>query len=76
MVASPLTGLVRGLGSLLSGLAIALGQVQEKKAAEGPPEEPAAEETPESPEASEESEPASEESEPAEEPAEEEKEAE
>ena len=30
-VASPLTGLVRGLGALVSGLAIALGQVQEKK---------------------------------------------
>jgi large subunit ribosomal protein L10 len=40
IVASPITGLVRGLGSLLSGLAIALGQVQEKRAAEGPAEEP------------------------------------
>jgi large subunit ribosomal protein L10 len=30
MTASPLTGLVRGLGALVSGLAIALGQVQEK----------------------------------------------
>jgi large subunit ribosomal protein L10 len=30
MAASPLTGLVRGLGALVSGLAIALGQVQEK----------------------------------------------
>jgi large subunit ribosomal protein L10 len=52
VVASPLTGLVRGLGSMISGLAIALGQVQEKKAAEGPAEElpaqeePAAEEQP------------------------------
>jgi large subunit ribosomal protein L10 len=45
VVASPLTGLVRGLGALLSGLAIALGQVQEKKAAEGP-SEPTAEEAP------------------------------
>jgi large subunit ribosomal protein L10 len=36
IVASPITGLVRGLGSLLSGLAIALGQVQEKRAAEEP----------------------------------------
>jgi large subunit ribosomal protein L10 len=36
VVASPLTGLVRGLGSLISGLAIALGQVQEKKAVEAP----------------------------------------
>lgn len=30
MTAAPLTGLVRGLGSMLSGLAIALGQIQEK----------------------------------------------
>jgi large subunit ribosomal protein L10 len=36
VVAAPLTGLVRGLGSLLSGLAVALGQVKEKKEAEGP----------------------------------------
>ena len=36
VVASPLTGLVRGLGSLLSGLAIALGQVREQKEAEAP----------------------------------------
>jgi large subunit ribosomal protein L10 len=35
VVASPLTGLVRGLGSLLSGLAVALGQVREKREAEG-----------------------------------------
>jgi large subunit ribosomal protein L10 len=91
VVASPLTGLVRGLGSLISGLAIALGQVQEKKAAEGPAEEPAAQEEPaaeeeptaeeapsEEPAAEEaaESPEASEETEPAAEPAEEEKEAE
>jgi large subunit ribosomal protein L10 len=31
IVASPLTGLVRGIGSLLSGLAIALGQVRDIK---------------------------------------------
>jgi large subunit ribosomal protein L10 len=31
MVASPITGLVRGLGSLVGGLATALGQIQEKK---------------------------------------------
>jgi large subunit ribosomal protein L10 len=31
MVASPITGLARGLGSLLGGLAVALGQVQAKK---------------------------------------------
>jgi large subunit ribosomal protein L10 len=30
MAASPLTGLVRGLGALMSGLAVALGQMQEK----------------------------------------------
>ncbi|GAC1317653.1 MAG: hypothetical protein NVSMB25_05720 [Thermoleophilaceae bacterium] len=30
VLASPITGLVRGLGSLISGLAVALGQVQEK----------------------------------------------
>jgi large subunit ribosomal protein L10 len=30
VAASPLTGLVRGLGSLVSGLAVALGQVREK----------------------------------------------
>jgi large subunit ribosomal protein L10 len=36
VVAAPLTGLVRGLGSFLSGLAVALGQVKEKKEAEGP----------------------------------------
>ena len=38
VVASPLTTLVRGLGSLLSGIAIALGQVQQQRAAEAPPE--------------------------------------
>ena len=70
VVASPLTGLVRGLGSLVSGLAIALGQVREKKEAEGPPpepeapaEEPAAEEPPEEP-AAEAEEPAAEAEEP------------
>jgi large subunit ribosomal protein L10 len=31
IVASPVTGLVRGLGSMLSGLAIALGQIQQQK---------------------------------------------
>jgi large subunit ribosomal protein L10 len=58
IVASPVTGLVRTLGSLVGGLAVALGQVREKKesgeipageppasVAEAPtPEEPAAEE--------------------------------
>jgi large subunit ribosomal protein L10 len=43
VVAAPITGLVRGLGALVSGLAIALGQVREKKEADGP-EAPAAEE--------------------------------
>jgi large subunit ribosomal protein L10 len=48
VVASPLTGLVRGLGSMVAGLAIALAQVREKKEAEGPAAvaEPAAEEAP------------------------------
>ncbi len=32
IVAAPLTGLARGLGGLLGGLAVALGQVNEKKA--------------------------------------------
>jgi large subunit ribosomal protein L10 len=63
VVASPLTGLVRGLGALLSGVAIALGQVREKRAAEAPAEEaPAAEEAPPVEEA-----PAAEEAPPAEE---------
>jgi large subunit ribosomal protein L10 len=48
MAASPLTGLARGLGSLLSGLAVALGQIQEQGlvdgAEEAAPEEPTAEE--------------------------------
>jgi large subunit ribosomal protein L10 len=61
VVASPLTGLVRGLGSMIQGLAIQLGQIAEKglvsgeapaaeepKAEEAPAEEPATEEdTPE-----------------------------
>ncbi len=50
VVASPITGLVRTLGALLGGLAVALGQVREKKesgelpAGEAPA--PAVEETP------------------------------
>lgn len=50
VVASPLTGLVRGLGSLIQGLALQLGQIAEQglvsgeaPAAEAAPEEPAAE---------------------------------
>lgn len=58
IAASPLTGLARGLGSMLSGLAVALGQIQEqglvggeapaeKAPAEAPAEEaPAEDETP------------------------------
>ena len=53
VVASPLTGLVRGLGSLIQGLASQLGQIAdqglvsgEAPAAEAKTEEPAAEETP------------------------------
>jgi large subunit ribosomal protein L10 len=41
VVASPITGLVRGLGSMVAGLAVALAQVRDKKEAESP--EPAAE---------------------------------
>ncbi|MGN6556398.1 MAG: 50S ribosomal protein L10, partial [Solirubrobacterales bacterium] len=63
VVASPLTGLVRGLGSMIQGLAIQLGQIAEKglvsgeapaaeePKAEAPAEEPKAEETSEEPEA-------------------------
>lgn len=55
VVASPLTGLVRGLGALIQGLALQLGQIAEQglvsgeaPAAEAPAEEPEAEEaTPE-----------------------------
>jgi large subunit ribosomal protein L10 len=47
IVASPLTGLVRGLGAMISGLAIALGQVHEQRASAAPADEPApAEEAP------------------------------
>ena len=41
VAASPITGLVRGLGSMMSGLAVALGQVAEQGLVSG--EEPAAE---------------------------------
>jgi large subunit ribosomal protein L10 len=44
VTASPITGLVRGLNSLIAGLASQLGQIAEQKAAEAPPEEPQAEE--------------------------------
>jgi large subunit ribosomal protein L10 len=48
VTASPLTGLVRGLGSMLAGLAVALGEVQEKGLVGGGEEQetPAAEEAP------------------------------
>jgi large subunit ribosomal protein L10 len=50
IVASPITGLARGLGSLLGGLAVALGQVQAQKESgeipAGDAPEPAAEEEP------------------------------
>jgi large subunit ribosomal protein L10 len=48
VAASPITGLARGLSSMLSGLAIALGEIQEKGLVSGEappePEEPEAEE--------------------------------
>jgi len=46
VVASPITGLVRGLGSMIQGLALQLGQIAEKGlvSGEAPPEEPKAEE--------------------------------
>jgi large subunit ribosomal protein L10 len=48
VVASPVSGLVRSLGALLGGLAVALGQVREKKeSGEIPAGEPPATETPE-----------------------------
>jgi large subunit ribosomal protein L10 len=66
VVASPLTGLVRGLGSMIQGLALQLGQIAEQglvsgeaPAAEAEP--PAAEETPVDPEPSESPEESSEE---------------
>ena len=46
VLASPLTGLARGLNGLVSGLAIALGQIAEQGLVEGTAEEPAAEEPP------------------------------
>jgi large subunit ribosomal protein L10 len=48
IVASPLTGLVRGLGSMIQGLALQLGQIAEQGLVSG--EEPKAEETPADPE--------------------------
>jgi large subunit ribosomal protein L10 len=51
VVASPLTGLVRGLGSLIQGLASQLGQIADKGLVSG--EAPAAEEAPAEPPAAE-----------------------
>ncbi len=52
VVASPLTGLVRGLGSMIQGLALQLGQIAEKGLVSG--EAPVAEAAPEAPAESEE----------------------
>jgi large subunit ribosomal protein L10 len=57
VVASPLTGLVRGLGGMIQGLALQLGQIAEKglvsgeapAAAEAPAEEPKAEKAEDAP---------------------------
>jgi large subunit ribosomal protein L10 len=70
VVASPLTGLVRGLGSMISGLASQLQQIADQGLVSGEPpkEAPAEEAEAESPEASGESEP--EQSEPDPDPAE------
>lgn len=46
VVASPLTGLVRGLGSMIQGLALQLGQIAEKGLVSGEAPAPAAEEVP------------------------------
>jgi large subunit ribosomal protein L10 len=66
VTASPLTGLARGLGALMSGLAVALGEIAEKGLVEGEApesEEPAEEEPPadEQPAEGEDAEPAPEE---------------
>jgi large subunit ribosomal protein L10 len=59
LAASPITGLVRGLGSMVSGLAIALGQIAEQGLVSGEPpaEAPDAGSDPVEPETSDESEP-------------------
>jgi large subunit ribosomal protein L10 len=67
VVASPLTGLVRGLGSMIQGLALQLGQIAEQGLVTG--EAPAAEETPADPEPAESPEESSEEEAPADEEA-------
>ena len=62
VLASPITGLVRGLGSLISGLAIQLEQIREQGLVGGSaePEAPAAEEAPAEEAAAEEAAPAEE----------------
>jgi large subunit ribosomal protein L10 len=67
VVASPLTGLVRGLGSMIQGLALQLGQIAEQGLVTG--QAPAAEETPADPEPAESPEESSEEEAPADEEA-------
>jgi large subunit ribosomal protein L10 len=47
VTASPLTGLARGLGSMVSGLAVALGQIQEQGLVEGEAPEQQEEQEPE-----------------------------
>src|SRR5436190_7409291 len=53
LIAMPISGLARGLNALLSGIAIALGQIAESRGADGsaeaPAEEPAAEPEPDAP---------------------------
>jgi large subunit ribosomal protein L10 len=68
MIASPITGLVRGLNALISGLAMQLGQIRDQglvggdaPAEEAAAEEPAAEEAPAEPEETPPEEPAAEE---------------
>jgi large subunit ribosomal protein L10 len=51
MIASPLAGLVRSLNALLSGIAIALGQIAEQGLVTGTDPEPAPEPEPEAPQA-------------------------
>src|SRR5437763_12673653 len=47
LVAMPISGLARGLNALLSGIAIALGQIAESRGADGSAEAPAEEPAPE-----------------------------
>jgi large subunit ribosomal protein L10 len=73
LAASPITGLVRGLGSMISGLAVALGQIAEQGLVSGEPpvEEPPAEaeeEAPPAEHAEEEAQPEEPDTAPAEEP--------